>query len=61
LRLKICGLLPYLQIKQKMGLFAAGRKVNQVRNIYVLRGPVFAYSDHLGSEKVVLSLGNTVY
>jgi len=51
LRLKICEFLPYLQIKQKMGLLAPGRKVNQAWDIYVLREPVFANSDHLESEK----------
>jgi len=44
-----------------MGLFAPGRKVNQIRDIYVLRVPVFAYSDYFGSKKVDLILGNTIY
>jgi len=34
-----------------MGLFAPGRKVNQVRDIYVLRVPVFSYSDYFGVKR----------
>lgn len=50
-----------LDIKKKMGVSVAGRKVNSLDDGYILREPEVAYNAHFGSKKVSLSFENTVY
>jgi len=49
------------RLQQQMGKQAAGRKVREVGDAYVLREPDIAYHAHFDAEKECLSMDNGVY